>query len=165
VDERQPLADWLSKLARSKHMTERTGRCLCGAVTFTLATEPLATRICWCRDCQHLSGNGTVNLLVAADGLTVHGTLMEHTKTAASGNEVTRQFCGQCGAHLFAKSSARPQFRVVRAGNLDEPSSIQPRMNIWAASAPDWACMDASLERVDHQPQPPKPAPSDATPS
>jgi hypothetical protein len=142
-----------------QQMTERTGRCLCGAVSFKLATEPLATRVCWCRDCQHLAANGTVNLLVPADGLTISGVLSEHTKTADSGNEVTRQFCPQCGTHLFAKSSARPLFRVVRAGNLDDPSSVQPSTNIWAASAPIWACLDPVLERVEQQPLPPKPSP------
>lgn len=141
-------------------MTERTGRCLCGAVSFTLTTEPLATRVCWCRDCQHLAANGTVNLLVSIDDLTISGSLAEHTKTADSGNEVTRQFCPSCGTHLFARSSARPQFRVVRAGNLDEPSSIRPTMNIWASSAPAWACLNPELERVDNQPAPPKPQPS-----
>jgi hypothetical protein len=139
-------------------MTQRTGQCLCGAVHFTLSADPLATRICWCRDCQHLAANGTVNLLVAADALTVTGPLAEHTKTADSGNAVTRQFCPTCGTHLFAKSSARPQFRVLRAGNLDAPSSIRPGMNIWADSAPEWACLDPALERVGRQPSPPKPA-------
>jgi len=139
-------------------MTERTGRCLCGAVSFKLSAEPLLTRVCWCRDCQHLAANGTVNLLVPADGLTISGPLAEHTKTADSGNEVTRQFCPSCGTHLFAKSSARPQFRVVRVGNLDEPSSVQPSMNIWAASAPRWACLDPALERVEQQPLAPKPS-------
>ena len=137
-------------------MTERTGRCLCSAVSFKLVTEPLATRICWCRDCQHLAANGSVNLLVHADGLTFSGVLSEYTKTADSGDEVTRQFCPKCGAHLFAKSSSRPEFRVVRAGNLDDPSSIHPSMNIWTASAPSWACLDPTLERVERQPLPPK---------
>jgi hypothetical protein len=141
-------------------MTERSGRCLCGAVTFKLATEPQAIRICWCRDCQHLAANGTVNLLIAADALTISGALSEYTKTADSGNQVSRQFCPSCGTHLFAKSSARPQFRVVRAGNLDEPSSIQPNMYIWAASAPTWACLDSSLERAEKQPRPPTPSPT-----
>jgi hypothetical protein len=141
-------------------MIERTGRCLCGAVSFRLATEPLATRICWCRDCQHLAANGTVNLLVQAEGLSVSGQLAEHTKQADSGNEITRQFCPTCGTHLFAKASARPQFRVVRAGNLDDPSSIRPNMNIWAVSAPGWACLDLALERIEQQPQPPKQPPS-----
>lgn len=139
-------------------MTERTGRCLCGAVSFKLVTEPLATRVCWCRDCQHLAANGSVNLLVPADALMVSGALAEYVKTADSGNEVTRQFCPRCGTHLFAKSSARPQFRVVRAGNLDEPSSIRPGMNIWAASAPDWACLDPALERIEQQAPAPKPS-------
>ncbi len=148
------------KTIEEQQMTERTGRCLCGAVSFKLATEPLATRLCWCRDCQHLAANGTVNMLVAADGLSVSGTLSEHMKTADSGNEVTRQFCPSCGTHLFAKSSARPAFRVVRVGTLDDPSSVQPSINIWAASAPSWACLDPALERVEQQPLPPNPSPT-----
>jgi hypothetical protein len=129
-------------------------------VTFKLAGEPLATRVCWCRDCQHLAANGTVNVLVPAEALVVSGPVSEYTKTAASGNEITRQFCPNCGTHLFAKSAGRPQFRVVRVGNLDEPSSIRPNMNIWASSAPDWACLDPDLEKVAHQPAPPKPSPA-----
>jgi len=137
-------------------MSERTGRCLCGAVTFKLAAEPMTTRVCWCRDCQHLAANGTVNMMVPTEALSVSGVLSEHIKKADSGNDLTRQFCPVCGTHLFAKSSARPQFRVVRVGNLDEPSSIQPDMNIWVSSAPAWACPDPELERVEHQPAPPK---------
>ena len=37
-----------------------------------------------------------------------------------------------------------------------DPSSIQPSANIWAASAPGWACLDPALERVERQPMPPK---------
>jgi hypothetical protein len=138
-------------------MTQRTGRCLCGDVSFTLAAEPLLTRICWCRACQHLAANGTVNMLVAAEALEFSGTLSEFTRIADSGNTITHQFCPKCGTQLFALSSGRPQFRVVRVGNLDEPSSVQPSTNIWACNAPDWAHLNPELERVDHQPQPPKP--------
>ena len=143
-------------------MTRRSGRCLCGAVRFTLDADPLVVRVCWCRDCQHLAANGTVNMLVPTSALTVSGELAGHTKTADSGNEITRQFCPQCGTHLFAKSDVRPQFRVVRVGNLDDRSSIQPDMNIWTTSAPAWACLDMALERVERQPLPPRqPAPPD----
>ena len=151
-----------NKPVQDLKMTERTGHCLCGAVSFTLTTDPLASRVCWCRDCQHLAANGTVNLLVPAEALSICGTLAEYNKTADSGNQITRQFCPACGTHLFARSSARPQFRVVRAGNLDNPSSIQPSMNIWAASAPGWACLDPALERVAQQPLPPQPSPAQA---
>jgi hypothetical protein len=136
-------------------MTERSGRCLCGAVRFRLAGEPVAARLCWCRDCQHIASNGTANAMVPTDALEITGQLSEFLSTAESGNQIKRRFCPSCGSHLFANSSARPQFTVVRLGNLDDPSSIKPTMNIWATSAPTWACMDSALERVDKQPLPP----------
>lgn len=140
-------------------MTQRTGQCLCGAVRFTLSADPLAARVCWCKDCQHIASNGTVNIMVPTEALEATGTLSEFVSTAASGNEVKRRFCTRCGSHLFANSSARPQFTVVRAGTLNDPSSIKPTANIWASSAPQWACLDASLERVEQQPAAPaKPA-------
>lgn len=131
---------------------ERTGRCLCGAVTFKLTSDPLAVRVCWCRDCQHLAANGTVNAIVPASTLEVYGPLAEYTKVADSGNKLTRQFCPQCGTHLIGISSARPQFRVVRTGNFDDPSSITPDTNIWTKSAPAWAHLDSSLEQAEQQP-------------
>lgn len=143
-------------------MTQRTGRCLCGAVSFTLTADPLAVRICWCRDCQHVAANGTVNLHVPAEALSVSGTLVAHTKSADSGNLVTREFCPTCGTHILAHSSARPHLRVLRAGNLDDPSSVHPDMNIWAASAPGWACLDPALARAEQQAAAPPPAPGRA---
>jgi len=137
-------------------MTVRTGQCLCGAVRFTLSADPLAARVCWCKDCQHIASNGTVNIMVPTAALETTGTTSEYLSTAESGNAVTRRFCPQCGSHLFANSSARPQFTVVRAGTLDDPSSIQPTSNIWSGSAPAWACLDASLERVEKQPAAPQ---------
>lgn len=136
-------------------MTERTGRCLCGSVSFKLAREPLGARICWCRDCQHLAANGTVNVVAEAAALEVTGPLTEHVKQADSGNQIGRLFCPTCGTHMFGRSSARPEIRIIRAGNFDDPSSIKPSTNIWTSSAPAWACLDATLEQVTHQPAPP----------
>jgi hypothetical protein len=139
-------------------MAERNGRCLCGAVSFTLVKDPVVTRVCWCRDCQHQSANGTVNLLVTVDSLSFNGEVAEFTKQADSGNHITRQFCPACGTQLFAKVDVRPQFRIVRAGNLDDTSSIKPDMNIWTSSAPQWACLDLDLEQSERQAPPPKPS-------
>jgi hypothetical protein len=110
-----------------------------------------------------LAANGTVNVLVPTNALEISGELSEFTSAADSGNQISRRFCPRCGSQLFANSSARPHFTVVRAGNFDDPSSVPPVMNIWAGSAPRWACMDAGLERVEKQPSPP-PGPA-ATPA
>ena len=135
-------------------MSERTGRCLCGAVRYRITAEPIFTRICWCRDCQHIAANGTVNVLVPAAALDVSGSTSAHSSTADSGNQVRRRFCPQCGSQLFADSSGRPGLTVVRLGTLDDPSSVTPSANIWAGSAPAWACLDAGLERFERQPGP-----------
>jgi hypothetical protein len=136
-------------------MTERTGTCLCGAVRYRLAADPVTTRICWCRDCQKISANGTVNAIVATAALEISGETAAWENVVASGNRLRRRFCATCGTPLFANSSARPQFTAVRVGTLDDPSSLPPSVNIWAGSAPAWACLDARLERVEQQPAPP----------
>lgn len=135
-------------------MTDRTGRCLCGAVRFRLSAEPLAARICWCRDCQRLSANGLANILVPTAALEISGTLTEFVRTADSGNKIRQRFCTTCGSPLFANSSVRPDLTGLRIGALDDPSSVRPTMNIWTSSAPDWACFDAAIERAERQPPP-----------
>ena len=138
-------------------MNEHTGRCLCGHVSYRLTAEPVVSRICWCRACQRISSNGTANAVFPTRAIEISGSPSEYTSAADSGNQVRRRFCPRCGSHLFSDSTGRPGLTVVRLGTLDEPSSIRPTANIWSASAPTWACLDSSLERIERQPLPPQP--------
>jgi hypothetical protein len=137
-------------------MTEMKGSCLCGSVTYQILAEPLTARVCWCKDCQKIASNGTVNAVVNSEFLKVEGNLSDFKRVAGSGNEVNRRFCPQCGSHLFANSSAFPNFTVVRIGTLENPSSISPSVNIWSKSAPVWACMNPDIGKIDGQPVPPQ---------
>jgi hypothetical protein len=143
-------------------MSTRSGSCLCGSVQYEISAEPVTARLCWCRSCQKLAGNGTANALFPTDSISATGALSCYTATADSGNQISRYFCPTCGSHLFASSTGRPQFRVVRLGTLDDPSSVRPQVNIWASSAPRWACLDPTLEVDARQPvsapQPPTPS-------
>ena len=138
-------------------MEIQNGSCLCGSVKYTLSAEPVVTRICWCRDCQYLAANGTVNMIVLSSSLNIEGELSIFTKAAESGNLIERRFCPSCGTHLFGNSSARPQFTVVRVGTLNNPSIVKPTANIWVGSAPNWACLNSELEQIEKQPAAPKP--------
>jgi len=133
-------------------MSGRDGGCLCGDVRYRIVGEPVVARICWCSDCLHIAGNGTANAIFAADAVSISGAVAEYVRTADSGNHIHQQFCARCGSHLFARSSGRPGFVVVRVGTLDDPSSIRPRANIWTTHAPAWACMDSALEQFEGQP-------------
>jgi hypothetical protein len=84
----------------------------------------MIARICWCRTCQKISANGTANSIFPSAAIEVTGAMNCFTSTEERGNQISRHFCPNCGSHLFASSSATPQFRVVRLGTLDDPSSI-----------------------------------------
>jgi len=143
-------------------MPERAGGCLCGDIRYRLTAEPLISRICWCRDCQHLSANGTVNAIFPSASIEISGSPIEHVSAANSGNDVRRRFCPRCGSHLFADSTGRVGLTVVRVGTLDDPSSIHPVANIWTASAPAWACLDPRLPKAEKQPRAVQPPPGAA---
>src|SRR5512140_3683897 len=92
-----------------------TGRCACGAVTLELASEPLAVRQCWCRQCQQIaSGSATQNAVIPVSEVTIHGKLASSQWPAESGNMLIHHFCPACGTQIYAQSSARPEMMVVR---------------------------------------------------
>ena len=135
-----------------------TGRCACGAVTLSIEGQPIATRQCWCRQCQQIAAGGpTHNAIFPTEAVTVGGQLAQSAWRAASGNTLTHSFCPACGTQIYAQSSARPHLRTVRFGALDEPHGLRPDMAIWTSEAPAWAQIDPAIER--HAQQPPAPPP------
>ncbi len=139
-----------------------TGRCNCGAVTAQITGKTVGVRRCWCRQCQKAAaGSATTNAIFETDNVAVDGELGSWGYVAPSGNTLTQSFCRQCGTPIMAQSSARPQFRTVRIGFLDEPHDLKPQMAIWMDEKPDWAVEDETLETVARQPPPPAPAPED----
>ena len=44
--------------------TRFTGGCMCGAVRYECATEPVISGNCHCRDCQRAGGGGFVSVLL-----------------------------------------------------------------------------------------------------
>ena len=132
-----------------------TGGCLCGAVRYTAAAEPVTTRVCWCRDCQHLAaGSATVNLVFLVSAVTLSGPLRGYSSLADSGNRMHRQFCEHCGTPVTSASDARPHLLILRAGTLDDPEVAHPSLTIWTDSAPSWACIDQHIPTTPRQPPP-----------
>ncbi len=132
-----------------------TGGCRCRAVRYTVATDPIATRICWCRDCQYFAaGSATVNLVFPAANVTITGPLRDYASVADSGNRMHRRFCEQCGTPVTSASDARPHLLILRAGTLDDPEIAQPSLTIWTDSAPSWACIHEQWPQTPGQPPP-----------
>jgi hypothetical protein len=69
----------------------------------------------------------------------VCGNVKEYTKTADSGNKITRQFCPECGSPLFTKAAAHPHLVWIKAGSLDESDHLEPTHQLWTQFAVPWA--------------------------
>lgn len=96
-------------------MTISTGRCLCGAVTFT-ATPNGGMHACHCPTCRRQSG-GILFSVDCGDSVEVTGEVA----TYVSSEWATRQFCPACGTGLFWRSNDGA-ITMVSAQAFDDPS-------------------------------------------
>lgn len=131
----------------------RTGRCLCGAVTFEVTGDPIATAVCHCERCQRQSGGAfSVNVLVHTSQLAVSGSLEALEETDDDGDVVfvRRCFCGGCGSPIVSELVQTEGIVAVKAGTLDDRSEIQPTAEAWCVDRQPWVelpGMAVSLER------------------
>jgi hypothetical protein len=134
-----------------------TGHCFCGQLTYSIDAEPVAARMCWCRDCQYIaSGSATVNVLFPEDAVTFTGEITRLEKIADSGNRVERGFCPTCGSQMYSRTLVPTGMPIrIRAGTLDNRELKAPEAIIFTSSAPSWAVLDAALPQ--HPKAPPAP--------
>jgi hypothetical protein len=87
-----------------------------------------------------------------AAALKITGKVKYHDTKAQSGNTLSRGFCPECGARLFAKTSRTPDLAMITAGSLDDPSQYKPSMDIFTASAQPWDHMNPALPKFPKMP-------------
>ncbi|MEL7546141.1 MAG: GFA family protein [Pseudomonadota bacterium] len=117
----------------------QTGQCLCGAVRYTLDGEPMVTAICHCTNCQRQSGAAfSVNLMAAEGQLSIEGDMLVFEDQADSGNVVYRKFCGRCGSPILSALSGMPGVVALKAGTLDDPSTVAPSVQVFCDSKQNW---------------------------
>ena len=131
----------------------RTGRCLCGAVTYELDGDLIATAICHCQHCQRQSGGAfSVNLVAHESQLAVTGELTTYEETGEHGDNVyvRRRFCGSCGSPIVSELALTAGVIAVKAGSLDDTSDVNPTVEVWCVDRQPWVNlpdMAVSLER------------------
>lgn len=130
-----------------------TGGCLCGAVRYECAAEPVAAGHCHCEDCRRSSGTGHCShLAVPASAFTLSGEVTLYEKPADSGNMVSRGFCPTCGAAVYSLNSGNTDLVLPRASSLDDPEVFKPQLIVYAAKAATWDRMDPNLPAFDAMP-------------
>lgn len=112
------------------------GRCFCGEVSFSFASENMAGAVaCHCRDCQQMHGN--YNAMAAVDRDALKLEKQDTLKWYASSDKAKRGFCTNCGSRLFKDNLGSPKM-MVSMGVIDPPTGLRTIKNIWTESKGDW---------------------------
>ncbi len=132
----------------------RTGRCLCGSVTYEVAGDPMATVVCHCEHCQRQGGGAfSVNLIVHESQLTVSGDLETYEETGEDddGVYVHRRFCGTCGSPIVSELLKTEGVVAVKAGTLDDRSDVVPMGQVWCVDRQPWVDLPDMAFSLDRE--------------
>jgi hypothetical protein len=123
-----------------------TGGCACGAIRYEVASEPIASNHCHCRDCQMDSGTGHSSYVsFVREGLTITGVPARWDMMTDRNGVKTRNFCATCGSPVFLSFADMPDIVAIRAGTLDDPRRFAPGFVSYTVRAYDWDRVDPAL--------------------
>ncbi|MGC4076015.1 MAG: GFA family protein [Rubrivivax sp.] len=119
----------------SSSTTALTGRCLCGAVTITVAGEhEEQVGACHCRMCQRWSGGLFLCFSAEATAVTVNGEVRRYRSSSFA----ERAFCPACGSHLWfsdVPEGGEPTSYELMPGLFDAARGWPLRSEVYADRA------------------------------
>ena len=124
-----------------------TGRCGCGAVTYSMASKPIFVHCCHCTECQRQTGASYVlNAMIEADRVECTGPVTEHVLPTPSGKGQIITRCADCGVAVFSNYLSREgKLRYIRVGTLDDPSLCPPGVQIFTSSKQPWVTLTEDI--------------------
>jgi hypothetical protein len=128
----------------------REGGCACGAVRYRLTSDPLFVHCCHCLNCQRQTGSAfVINLLIEADRVESLAGEPQPVDVPRDDGSMQRIFrCPTCQVAVFSQYT-RPEVWFVRAGTLDEPTSVVPDVHIFTKSKVGWVTLPDSAPAFD----------------
>jgi hypothetical protein len=123
------------------------GKCLCGAVRYTVADEFLYAANCHCSNCRRATGSAfkpfagiereKFNIVGGADRITFYGD--------AAGHDAR---CGACGSLLYSLVRNGSYVHVAMGTLIDEPA-IRPSKHIFVGSKAPWYTISDGLPQSE----------------
>jgi len=129
------------------------GGCLCGAVRYECSTQPQATMLCHCEDCQRFTGTAYATVcFFPKNDVQLTGELKGFDSETDSGHVMTRTFCPNCGTHITENSTWTPEHVVIPVGSFDNPSMVSPSAHCWTKRMLPWVEGIADLPKFEGNP-------------
>jgi hypothetical protein len=105
---------------------------------------------CHCLSCQRQTGSAfVINLLLEADRIELLAGEPQPVDVPRDDGGTQRIYrCPSCQVAVYSEYG-RPEVRFVRAGTLDEPSSVAPDVHIFTRSKVPWLTLPESTPAFD----------------
>ncbi len=117
-------------------MADLTGRCLCGAVTWSTPGPVLWAGHCHCDSCRRATAAPFTSFFgVPRDSVTWTGRLSDNP---SSGGRVTRRFCETCGTQMTYQNEIWPDETHLYAATMTTPSDFVPKAHFHYAERLPW---------------------------
>jgi hypothetical protein len=117
-------------------MSETSGRCLCGGVTFAYEGPELWRGYCHCGSCRRNTASPVTAFLgVPADKARLEG---ETLAVYVSSPGVRRSFCSRCGTPMAYESENEPGEIHFYAATLDAPQDYVPAFHVHVGEKLPW---------------------------
>lgn len=126
-------------------MVTRSGRCLCGAVTWTTTADVIWAGHCHCESCRRATASPMTSFFgVSRDAVVWTGQLGE-VKT--SQGRVSRRFCTGCGTQMSYQYVGWPDETHLYAGTMDDPTLFEPQAHFHYAERLPWLTVQDDLPK------------------
>ncbi len=124
---------------------ERTGKCMCGAVTYTATIKPKLSA-CHCSMCLRWAGGP----YLAAGPAKVAFSGEQHLSVFQSSDWAERGFCNKCGSSLFYRLTGGKYAGLtsVSFGTLDDQSGFTMTRELYCDLKPDVYEFEGERERL-----------------
>jgi len=130
-----------------------SGGCACGQVRYELEGEPIWTQMCYCSDCQRISGSAYgLNLMVVEPQLHIDGSTKSTFLPTGSGSGCENHFCSECATNIWGHYLiAPPGLFIVRAGTLDDTSWLKPDAQVFTKDRQPWVTIADGVPAYDER--------------
>jgi hypothetical protein len=124
----------------------RDGGCSCGAVRYRLTSDPLFVHCCHCLNCQRQTGSAfVINVLIETNRVEVIAGEPQPVDVPRDDGGSQRIFrCPTCQVAVYSQYG-HPGVLFVRAGTLDQPTSVTPDVHIFTRSKVSWVTLPDSV--------------------
>ncbi|QIE46248.1 GFA family protein [Pseudohalocynthiibacter aestuariivivens] len=103
-------------------MAEKTGKCMCGAISFTARGSLDRFNICACDMCRRITGSQFFSVWLNMSELDLSGA--DNIRTLQSSDWAERAFCGNCGSVLWYRPTDGAEGVGLSLGLFDDVTGL-----------------------------------------